>query len=97
MYSCYNYRSEKVKELTNGKENSSEVKKEEDGSEEDDDRSDVDEVYNEDNSACVFDRKSQKLLFVLNSENCFYRKLALTRGKQSHKAVSRRKHGDFNR
>ena len=63
------------------------------------DEEDGDLVINEDNTACVFGggKGGQKLLFVLNSEHCFYRKLALTRGKASHKAVCRRKHGDFNR
>jgi len=41
--------------------------------------------------------KNFKILYVINSENCFYRKLALTRAKHSHKAVSRRKTSDFNR
>ena len=98
-------RSEKVKEpsglsgpssaagLTNGGGGGGDngvVKKEEDIEDK------TDSVYNEDNTSCVFG-KNQKLLFVLNSENCFYRKLALTRGKNSHKAVSRRKHADFGR
>jgi hypothetical protein len=34
--------------------------------------------------------------YLFPLENCFYRKLALTRAKHSHKAVSRRKTSDFN-
>lgn len=54
-------------------------------------------IYHMDNTQVIFNPKSFKILYVINSENCFYRKLALTRAKHSHKAVSRRKTGDFNR
>merc|ERR1712088_633255 len=54
-------------------------------------------VYNTDNTQVTFNPKNFKILYVINSENCFYRKLALTRAKHSHKAVSRRKTSDFNR
>jgi len=57
----------------------------------------TDGVYNVDNTQITFNPKNFKILYVINSENCFYRKLALTRAKHSHKAVSRRKTSDFNR
>jgi len=55
------------------------------------------DVMYEENTQCIFNPKNLKMLYVINSENCFYRKLALTRGKTSHKAVSRRKTSDFNK
>jgi len=54
-------------------------------------------VYHMENTQVTFNPKNFKILYVINSENCFYRKLALTRAKHSHKAVSRRKTSDFNR
>lgn len=56
---------------------------------------DKDSVFHEDNLQCKFNPRNFKILYVINSENCFYRRLALTRAKNSHKAVSRRKQGDF--
>jgi len=56
---------------------------------------DKDNVFHEDNLQCKFNPRNFKILYVINSENCFYRRLALTRAKNSHKAVSRRKQGDF--
>ena len=38
-------------------------------------------VYNTDNTQVTFNPKNFKILYVINSENCFYRKLALTRAK----------------
>ena len=35
-------------------------------------------VY-EDNTACQFNLKNYKILYIINSENCFYRRLALRR------------------
>jgi len=54
-------------------------------------------VVLEDNLQCKFNPRNFKILYVINSENCFYRKLALTRAKNSHKAVSHRKQNDFKR
>merc|ERR1712020_762303 len=54
-------------------------------------------IVNQDNLQCKFNPRNFKILYVINSENCFYRKLALTRAKLSHKAVSRRKQADFGR
>lgn len=56
-----------------------------------------DGIVYEDNLQCKFNPRNFKILYVIDSENCFYRKLALTRAKNSHKAVSRRKAGDFGR
>ena len=41
----------------------------------------TDGVYNVDNTQITFNPKNFKILYVINSENCFYRKLALTRAK----------------
>ena len=38
-------------------------------------------VVLEDNLQCKFNPRNFKILYVINSENCFYRKLALTRAK----------------
>ena len=38
-------------------------------------------VVMEDNLHCKFNPRNFKILYVINSENCFYRKLALTRAK----------------
>lgn len=56
-----------------------------------------DGVVYEDNLQCKFNPDNFKILYVINSENCFYRRMALTRAKNSHKAVSRRKASDFGR
>lgn len=40
-----------------------------------------DSVVYEDNLQCKFNPRNYKILYVINSENCFYRKLALTRAK----------------
>ena len=40
-----------------------------------------DGVYNIENTQVTFNPKNFKILYVINSENCFYRKLALTRAK----------------
>ena len=34
------------------------------------------------NTQVTFNPKNFKILYVINSENCFYRKLALTRAKK---------------
>jgi paired amphipathic helix protein Sin3a len=54
-------------------------------------------IVNQDNLQCKFNPRNFKILYVIDSETCFYRKLALTRAKNSHKAVSRRKVSDFGR
>jgi len=54
-------------------------------------------IVNQDNLQCKFNPRNFKILYVIDSETCFYRKLALTRAKNSHKAVSRRKCSDFGR
>ncbi len=38
-------------------------------------------VYHMENTQVTFNPKNFKILYVINSENCFYRKLALTRAK----------------
>lgn len=43
--------------------------------------SDKDNVFHEDNLQCKFNPRNFKILYVINSENCFYRRLALTRAK----------------
>lgn len=40
-----------------------------------------DNVVYEDNLECKFNPRNFKILYVINSENCFYRKMALTRAK----------------
>ena len=42
---------------------------------------DKDSVFHEDNLQCKFNPRNFKILYVINSENCFYRRLALTRAK----------------
>ena len=42
---------------------------------------DKDNVFHEDNLQCKFNPRNFKILYVINSENCFYRRLALTRAK----------------
>merc|ERR1719242_1295216 len=54
-------------------------------------------IVSQDNLQCKFNPRNFKILYVIDSETCFYRKLALTRAKNSHKAVSRRKCSDFGR
>jgi len=54
-------------------------------------------VFEDGNLQCNFNPNNFKILYVINSENCFYRKFAFTRAKTSHKAVSRRKSSDFGR
>ena len=39
-------------------------------------------VLFEDNLQCQFNPSNFKILYVINSENCFYRRLALTRAKK---------------
>ena len=39
-------------------------------------------VIYEDNSQCQFNPKDFKVLYVIKSENCFYRRLALRRAKK---------------
>lgn len=39
-------------------------------------------VINEDNTQCQFKPGSMKMLYVIPSENCFYRKGALARAKE---------------
>ncbi len=38
-------------------------------------------VLHEDNSQCQFDPSTFKILYVINSENTFYRRMALNRAK----------------
>lgn len=40
-----------------------------------------DGIVYEDNLQCKFNPRNFKILYVIDSENCFYRKLALTRAK----------------
>ncbi|XP_040564343.1 paired amphipathic helix protein Sin3a isoform X2 [Lepeophtheirus salmonis] len=54
-------------------------------------------VVYEDNMQCNFNPRSFKVLYVIKSENCFYRRLALRRAKESHKTVSQRKSKGFSK
>ena len=54
-------------------------------------------MIHQDNLQCQFNPKSLKMLYVIHSENCFYRSGSLSRARQSHKRVSRRKFADFER
>ena len=38
-------------------------------------------VINEDNTQCQFKPNSMKIVYVINSEKCFYRRGAMTRAK----------------
>ena len=40
------------------------------------------EVVFEDNTQCQFNLKNYKILYIVNSENCFYRRLALRRAAE---------------
>jgi paired amphipathic helix protein Sin3a len=51
----------------------------------------------EENLQCKFNSRSLKICYIANSENCFYKEMALSRAKLSHKKVSRRKQADFGR
>jgi hypothetical protein len=39
-------------------------------------------VIHEDNTQCQFNPRTLKILYVINSENCFYRRQALNRAKE---------------
>lgn len=41
-----------------------------------------DDVMLDDNTQCQFSLKNFKILYIVNSENCFYRRLALRRAKE---------------
>jgi hypothetical protein len=40
------------------------------------------DVVYEDNTQCQFNLKNYKILYILNSENCFYRRQALKRAAE---------------
>jgi len=56
-----------------------------------------DSIIFEDNSACNFNPKTLKILYVINSENYIYKRRSLLRAKQSHPELCKRKFRDFNR
>jgi len=51
----------------------------------------------EDNTACNFNPKSLKILYVVNSENYIYKRRSLLRAKQSHPELCKRKFRNFSR
>jgi hypothetical protein len=40
------------------------------------------DVVYEDNTQCQFNLKNLKIVYIINSENCFYRRLALRRAAE---------------
>ena len=47
-----------------------------------DDEDDSKDAASEDNAHCQLSLKNFKVLYIINSENCFYRRLALRRAAQ---------------